>query len=243
MRTLLTLLLLLPVLAPAQVPVAAEQYRADMTRSAYRVLGPPAPVATLAAQIHTESAWHADAVSWAGAQGLAQFMPATAQDMADRHPADCAPANPFRARWAFACRDRYMRTLLLAQRDMAGGLTECDRWAFALRSYNGGLGWINRDRRITRLAGADPDRWHTVATHNAGRSAAAFAENTAYAPRIFGLESRYISAGWGAGLRCPTTPPRHDQHPGNTPEAYDSSRANAAAGAADLCWPRTGVDL
>jgi membrane-bound lytic murein transglycosylase MltF len=196
--------LLFSACALAQVPPSATAHRAEMTRSALRVFGPQAPIAELAAQIHQESAWRADAVSWVGAQGLAQFMPATAADMAKFHPAECAPANPFSARWAFACRDRYMRTLLRMQRPLATGasLDACSEWLFAFRGYNGGAGWILRDRRAALAAGADPDDWRAVAPFNAGRRASAHRENREYPERIVRLAPRYVAAGWGRSLEC-----------------------------------------
>ena len=101
-RALLVVALMGASTAEAQrIPLAAWTHRSEMVRSAYRIHGPGAPVATLAGQIHQESGWRADARSWVGAQGLAQFMPATAADMARLHPADCAPANPYSPKWAF----------------------------------------------------------------------------------------------------------------------------------------------
>lgn len=60
------LALALPV--QAQVPQAAQQYRALLVRTAHAVWGLDAPVAVLAAQIHQESAWNAQAISRVGAQ-------------------------------------------------------------------------------------------------------------------------------------------------------------------------------
>jgi len=189
--------------AAAQVPAGAEQYRSMMVRSAYRIHGPGAPIALLAGQIHQESAWDTNATSWVGASGLAQFMPATAKDMAKLHPADCAPAVPTSPRWAFNCRDLYMRSLRLQIKPMGSGITEAAEWAFALRSYNGGSGWIARDRRAcVDYAGCplcDPDDWQQVAGFNAGRSKAAFRENTEYPIRIFKAQIRYAS--WGRTIK------------------------------------------
>lgn len=183
-----------------QVPAAAWQYRAEVAESALETFGPGAPIATLAAQLHQESAWRADAVSWAGAQGMAQFMPTTAADMAQRYAA-CQPANPFDPVWSIRCRDRYLHSLLRALRPLNHpALERCDRWAFALRAYNGGLGWINRDRTRTRADGADADDWQTVALYNAGRRESAHRENREYPARIFALDARY--ALWGARA-CP----------------------------------------
>jgi len=182
----------------AQVPNAAWQYRTDVVRSAWRIHGPGAPVAALAAQIHAESAWDCSAVSWAGAQGCAQFMPGTGKDAAQRWPADCQPANPFSPKWAFACRDRYMQSL--KPKSLVGGLSECDDWAFRFRSYNGGQGWVNKDRRLALQAGDNPDSWLAVQPYNSGRSPSAYRENTEYPVRIFRLEERYAS--WGRQLKC-----------------------------------------
>ena len=55
------LALALPV--QAQVPQAAQPYRALLVRTAHAVWGLDAPVAVLAAQIHQESGWHPQAVS------------------------------------------------------------------------------------------------------------------------------------------------------------------------------------
>jgi membrane-bound lytic murein transglycosylase MltF len=187
-----------------QIPVAAWGYRAEMARSAYQVFGPGAPVATLAAQIHQESGWKGTARSWVGAQGLAQFMPATARAMARLYPQHCAPANPFSARWAFACRDRYLAALVTASRRPVGvgPVSRCSRYAFGLRAYNGGAGWMNRDRRRARNDGLNPDDWRAVRDINDGRGEAYHRENREYPERIYRLEPRYAAAGWGSGLRC-----------------------------------------
>jgi hypothetical protein len=180
-------------------PQRSAQYKREMTESARRVFGPGAPTATLAAQIHQESGWRPDARSPAGALGIAQFMPATADDMADKHAA-CAPANPFDPSWGFRCRDRYMRSRLDLARPMADSLTECERWTYALRAYNGGAGWVSRDRKLAQARGLDPDDPYQVATVNAGRSAAAFRENVEYAPKIHRLAHRYAQHGWGRSV-------------------------------------------
>ncbi len=197
MRWLLVLLLV-PAVALAQVPMTAWSHQSDMQQSAWQTFGPGAPVATLAAQIHQESAWRVDAVSWAGAQGLAQFMPTTAKDMEARWPRECSPANPFSPQWAFRCRDQYLKSLIRASRN--DRTTECDDWAFGLRAYNGGLTWIRRDRAAAQAQCADPDSWIEVMPFNAGRRESAYRENTEYPVRIFKLEPRYSI--WGRELEC-----------------------------------------
>lgn len=197
-RKLALLLLLLPGLAFAQVPLAAWQYRVELTQSAWRTFGPNAPIATLAAQIHQESGWNCAAVSWAGAQGCGQFMPKTAAYIATLHPKECMPANPFNAAWDIRCSQLYLRQQINLSRTL--GTTECDAMAFGLRAYNGGLGWVRKDRALAAANGRNPDNWQAVAPFNAGRRHSAWRENTEYPVRIFRLEPRYSE--WGRRLAC-----------------------------------------
>lgn len=182
----------------AEIPSSAWVYRDAMKKSAWRTFGLDAPVATLAAQIHQESAWDINAISAAGAQSLAQFMPGTAADMAARFPSICAPANPFNPVWAFQCRDKYLKTLITAIHNNES--TECDDWALGLRAYNGGLGWIRKDQRLAAMDGANPNDWQELAPYNSGRRFSAWRENTEYPVRIFKLEPIYKP--WGRVMGC-----------------------------------------
>lgn len=203
--TLLLLLFALPALA--QPPRAAAQYQRYITATAHATFGVDAPIATLAAQLAQESAWNAGAASWVGASGLAQFMPSTAQDMAKFHPDACAPANPLDPRWAIRCQQRYMRDLA----KQTGGRTECDNWAFALSSYNGGAGWLKRDQRQCR---ADPvdvldcitcvaDRWfgNVERTPDRRRAPSNIKQNRDYVNRIL-LQMTPQYRTWGRGIAC-----------------------------------------
>lgn len=181
-----------------QVPEAAARYRADLTRAAHTQWGLNAPVASLAAQVHQESAWNPLAVSRVGATGLAQFMPSTASwwCQAQKTP-DCAPTNPKWALRALVGYDKYLYDRLQAGDD-------CNRFAFALSAYNGGSGWVNRDKLLASGKGLDPLAWFdSVETVNAGRTAANWRENRVYPRRILlGITPAYVAAGWGKGA-CP----------------------------------------
>lgn len=179
----------------AEIPRDAYRYRADLTRAARNVWGLDAPVATFAAQIHQESRWRETAVSSAGARGVAQFMPATAQWIGGAYtalgPGD--PANPVWAIRALVTYDKHIHERINAA-------TPCDRMWMTLWGYNGGPGWVTRDQAKARQAGADP-RWvSAVEPFNAGRNPAAFAENRGY-PRLIlaRFEPLYVQAGFGAG--------------------------------------------
>lgn len=183
--------------AEAQIPRAALQYRNQLVREARAVWGLDAPVAVFAAQIHTESWWRNDTVSHVGAQGLAQFMPTTAKWLPSVAPETGAPA-PFNPAWSLRACVTYDRWLW----ERVSGHDDRERMAFTLSAYNGGLGWIQRDRKKARGLGLDDRVWFgSVEQINAGRSAAAFRENRNY-PRLILNERQYayIKAGWGPGV-------------------------------------------
>lgn len=106
---LLAVAFLVP-LAYAQVPQAAQQHRALLVRTAHAAWGLDAPVAVFAAQVHQESAWRPDAVSHVGAQGLAQFMPATTRWIASQNT-DLATQQPYNPAWALRALVTYDRWL------------------------------------------------------------------------------------------------------------------------------------
>ena len=112
----------------AGIPHAAEQYRRTLVRAAHAEWGLHAPIATMAAQVHQESAWHANARSPVGAQGLAQFMPATAHWMAELYPNSLGPAQPYNPGWALRAMVQFDRWLY--ERNQA--ISECERWACLL---------------------------------------------------------------------------------------------------------------
>lgn len=177
-----------------EAPAAAIKYRALLVRNAHMVWGLDAPVATLAGQTQQESGWNPSAVSRVGAKGLAQFMPATARWIGGIDPALAAvqPDNPVWAMRALVTYDKWLWDKIQAD-------TPCDRMAMVLSAYNGGLGWLLRDKTAAAAAGDSRNRWWDhVERHNAGRSSAAWQENRGYPRRILhALESRYSS--WGPG--------------------------------------------
>lgn len=191
--------------AEIQIPRAALQHRDTLIRASRVVWGLEAPVSVFAAQIHTESWWKNDTVSSAGAQGLAQFMPSTAKWLPTVAPEVGKPA-PFNPGWALrACvtYDKYLWDRLAAKGTQKKTLTPCDRMAFVLSAYNGGMGWTNRDRNLAAKKGLNPDRWFGhVETVNAGRKASAIRENRRYVSRIMEYQRAYIRAGWGPGVSC-----------------------------------------
>ena len=187
------------------IPRAALQHRATLIREARAAWGLNAPVSIFAAQIHTESWWRNDTVSAANAQGLAQFIPSTAKWLPTVAPEVGRP-QPFNPAWSLrACvvYDKYLHDRMSAMSTDKSALSACDRMAFALSAYNGGAGWVNRDRNLAAKKGLDPDRYFgNVETVNAGRKASAIRENRKYVSRIMEYQHAYIRAGWGPGVSC-----------------------------------------
>lgn len=192
MLVLLITWLVWPRSAQAQVPQAANGYRAELTRTARAVWGLEAPVATFAAQIHQESGWRPGAVSHVGAAGLSQFMPGTSQWIAGVDPA--LKANqPFNPSWAMRALVTY--DLYLYERTPKT-YAQRDRMWVALRAYNGGLGhWQAEARNAASADRAAID----AACGSARRHRSHCAENLGYPRRILvDLQPRYVA--WGGGL-------------------------------------------
>lgn len=195
------LLALAVTVKAADLPVGANQHKRTLVREARALMGMNPPIATMAAQLHQESGWRSNALSPVGARGMAQFMPATASWIATVDPSLKARPGTWgvmQPAWDIRALVVYDRWLL----QRVKGRTPCEQWAFALSAYNGGLGWVIRDKRLASAKGADPLVWFgSVEAVNAGRSKAAWTENRGYPQRILKRhEPRYIAAGFGAGV-------------------------------------------
>lgn len=178
------------------VPANAQKYRAQLVRAAHTQWGLDAPIAVFAAQVHQESAWRPEAVSRVGAQGMAQFMPATATWWCGKQriaAADCLPHNPA---WALRAMVGYNKWLY---ERTPGEHTHYDRvWAM-LRAYNGGLGHWQAERR---LAATDTRQAIDAACGSARRHISHCRENLDYPFRIMVvLQPLYRS--WGGPFLFP----------------------------------------
>lgn len=100
-------------------------------QAAAAVAGVPAPV--LAAQLNQESGWNPKAKSPAGADGLAQFIPGTAEQY--------GLEDPFDPKAAIAAQGRYMKALMAEVAPIAKRV-HGDAVEFALAGYNAGAGAV-----------------------------------------------------------------------------------------------------
>jgi len=133
---------------PKEIPREALAYRDNFIRI-WRFYFALAESPTVGfAQVHQESHWKADAKS-VFASGLAQFTPATAADYSKLLPeevrATCSstagcPTDP---NWALYALSLYDYNL---HKRHAWAETADDRWRLSLAAYNGGAGWIIKER-------------------------------------------------------------------------------------------------
>jgi hypothetical protein len=172
-------------------PREALQHRAELKRQAHMVWGLDAPVAVFAAQIHQESRWRADARSPGGALGLTQFKPATARWMCNVDRALCGPApmNPTWALRALVVYDRWLWQRVWAEDD-------CERMAFSLAAYNGGLGWVQKRQLLSLRPGVCLGQTCQI---NPGIAPSSQHENEHY-PRVILLQHQALYRTWGPGL-------------------------------------------
>lgn len=165
---------LLMLLTSSVIAAPGDLYRSQVIREAQFRFGVPAPAPIIAAQITQESAWNPQAVSRVGAQGLMQFMPATAKWAAAAGA--FGSVDPLNPAWSIRAGVWYDRWLY----ERVVGESDCDRWMLALSAYNGGLGRVYKRQKLS----PDPGNYTATAYINPGISAGNQHENETYAPRI-----------------------------------------------------------
>ncbi|WP_402377985.1 transglycosylase SLT domain-containing protein [Isoptericola rhizosphaerae] len=126
------------------------EYRDAIAAAAERCEAVTAPL--LAAQIDAESNWEPAAISPVGAQGLAQFMPATWQAWGSDY-SDDGVADPFDPEDAIGSQADYMCHLDGLVSDLLdGGHVDGDALQLTLAAYNAGLGRVQAAGGIPAIA-------------------------------------------------------------------------------------------
>ncbi len=106
----------------------------------------------LAAQVYKESKFDPEAESWAGAIGLLQLLPATAEEIGVTdltNPSENLYAGAIHIRWLQNYFEEYIDS-------------EAERTKFVLAAYNVGHGHVMDAIRLTNKFGGDPQNWEEV---------------------------------------------------------------------------------
>lgn len=172
----------------AQAGDLCLQYRATITREAQAVYGLDAPIPLFTAQLRQESSCRANITAWDDGRGLAQFMDGTAAQVSRTFRELGAP-DPYSPTWAIRALVRYDRWLY----ERVKGDTPCHRWGATLKSYNAGLGYVQR----AQARSATPGQWFDATEDiNAGQSATNFEYSRRY-PHLILFKHQHIYSGWG----------------------------------------------
>lgn len=135
------------------IPQRAFEYRQTLRSEAARIWGMGQATDIFGAQIHQESSWRPDAQS-PYARGIAQFTPDTEEWIEQLDPGlRQIGGGAFNPRWGIRALVYYDRWLW----ERIEARNEVERWAFVLRSYNGGKSWLDRERRAAAAAGFSTD--------------------------------------------------------------------------------------
>ena len=110
----------------------------------------------MAAQCYQESTFDPSALSWAGARGLMQIMPQTADHLGLQRAELHDPEQNI------AAAARYLEEL---EKNFADVPSRHERQNFVLAAYNGGHHHIRDAMELTRLNGRNPHRWSDVADY------------------------------------------------------------------------------
>ena len=102
----------------------------------------------IVAQMYQESHFNPAAMSHAGAEGLMQIMPATAEVIGANNLTDPASSIKAGVKYLGMLRDQFENDLILE-----------DRTWFSLASYNAGFGRVKQAREQAEKMGLDPNRW------------------------------------------------------------------------------------
>jgi len=174
--------------------MACEQYRRTIIREMEEYWGTVADIALAGSQVAQESACRADAQSRFAA-GLTQFTPGTAADVLRWHLHELRGcAYPFDARCAIRAMALYDLRLYHASRWAAD---RRNRQAVMLAKYNGGPGWVERERTEARRRGYSDTHWFGHIELVCWRAAWACRENREYPVLVLDhWRPAFIRAGW-----------------------------------------------
>jgi len=170
----------------AYYPILAEEHSK---------IWPESDVTIIAGQIEAESAWKEKATrlekSGVTSYGLMQVLDVTFNEMKKKNPTllDIEPVQMLQARWGIRAGILYDKQMF----KLCTFASNCpvNQWAFALASYNGGYGYILKDRKLTESMGYDKNLWFDNVEKFSNRSPQFFKINRGYPIKIFKYAEKY----------------------------------------------------
>lgn len=182
-----------------ELPARCLKLKKTLTSYAHQSFGLNAPIALLAAQIYQESRCKPNAAS-KYAKGLTQFTPATWSDMKRWYPSYLKKCSIWNANCSLRAMVLYNRRLYKAIKETADN---CNHWAMTLSAYNGGLVWVNRDRRLAKKHGRNPTLWFRHTERHTKRANWAKKENRHYVKVILGKHQKlHLRSGYFSPQIC-----------------------------------------
>lgn len=162
-----------PQVVESYGPQKVARWGATVRRESQAVFGINAPSPMFLGQIHQESGGDEKVTASDFGRGLAQFMDATARQVAKQYPELGAP-DPYSATWSIRAMVRLNQSNWRAVR----GDDDCEHWGAALVSFNAGAGWVRKAQKQSD----NPGIWFGETEKiNSGQSAKNFKYSRLYA--------------------------------------------------------------
>ena len=177
------------------VPHEANVWKRQWQGTMRQIWGLDAP-AWGASQIEAESAWRDGRTSSAGAMGLAQFIPSTAQGMERLYPG-LASMGRYSPKWSFYANGILMRDLY---REFGKDRDKCNGIMLSGAGYNGSPSTLRKEIFLcTTDLKCDVRLWEDIAKKSA-RAPQHWRESRNYVARITRREPSYAAESWGVAF-------------------------------------------
>ncbi len=195
-----------PVVSPSaigatqKIPARAAKYL-PILQGEHNAIWPESNICIVARQIEHESAWKENATrresSGAMSYGQMQVLDSTWGEIKGKYPTLLSgePQVMLQAKWGIRAGLLYDLMMWNASRFAA---TEQDRYCFMLASYNGGQGWVERDRKLTEQSHKNKNVWFGGVESYSNRSTANYKINRKYVREIMSNAKNYAGV-----LQCP----------------------------------------
>lgn len=158
---LAAIMLIVAVSAFAAIPQRAYLYF-PILKEEHSLIWPESDIGIIGSQIAHESSWKEDVMrkepSGVISYGLLQVLDVTYDELKKKNPLllKGSPSEMLRARMGIRAGILYDKQMWIL---VSFADSTVDRYAMTLSAYNGGFGWLLRDRKLAELNGYSPNKW------------------------------------------------------------------------------------